>query len=149
MAGGKALTSRIRKDPHRITAGRRRLLASLSGSGAAGVPTSLPPMPAPGTEPQHWYKGWETGPGGERSCRLQGRLLWTGSAAPLFYPDPVRAGVPARGSGAASKRAGRGRDRSEGGTALELQPARARPTPRCRTQTLLGGVRGAGTWRGW
>lgn len=28
----------------------------------AGVHRSLTPRPVPGSEAQHWYKGWETGP---------------------------------------------------------------------------------------
>lgn len=35
---------------------------SLAGVAAAGVPKSLSPRPVPGSEAQHWYKGWETGP---------------------------------------------------------------------------------------
>lgn len=67
---------------------------------------------------------------GERraaAASTDGRRLWTGPAAP-FYPGPARAGVPARGSGAASKRAGRGRDGSGGGAARSFS-LRARPTP--------------------
>lgn len=33
-----------------------------AGVAAARVPKSLSPRPVPGSEAQHWYKGWETGP---------------------------------------------------------------------------------------
>lgn len=38
------------------------MLLCLLAPGAAGVPTSLPPMPVPVTAVHHWYKGWETRP---------------------------------------------------------------------------------------
>lgn len=89
----------------------------------AGV--SLPALPlgtwrcgAPGPCPPCLYQGLQHTTGTRvgrqgRGERKPPRDQPSGS----FLPWPRRAGVPARGSGAASKGAGRGRDRSEGGTA--------------------------------
>lgn len=42
--------------------GKSPLAAGEAGVAAAGVPKSLSPRPVPGSEAQHWYKGWEIGP---------------------------------------------------------------------------------------
>lgn len=83
-----------------------------------GSPGPCLPVPVPGTKT---HTGTRVGRQGHEKRRAaaaaaaSGDCVWTGPGAP-FYPGLVRAGVPARGSGAASKRAGRGRDGSEGGT---------------------------------
>jgi hypothetical protein len=43
------------------TWGKVPWLEGEAGVVAAGVPKSLSPRPVPGSEAQHWYKGWETG----------------------------------------------------------------------------------------
>lgn len=91
-------------------------LASPLGACAAVVPRSLPPMPVPGTGTP-WYRVGRQGLE-ERSPLVQGSR--PGSAGSGFYP--ARAWIPARGSGATSKRAGRGRDRSQGAPPA-FQPA--------------------------
>lgn len=98
------------KDPrHPQVCGKGTDLEGGAGAAAAGVPRSLPPRPVPGSEAQHWYKGWETGPWEESSvCR---RCL-TASPWPSAFYQPLREGVPVKGSGPTSKQAGRGRDRS-------------------------------------
>lgn len=56
------------KDPrHPQVCGKGTDLEGGAGAAAAGVPRSLPPRPVPGSEAQHWYKGWETGPWEESS----------------------------------------------------------------------------------
>lgn len=54
---------------------------------AAGVPRSLPPRPVPGSEEQHWYKGWETGPWEESSACRRCRTLPHCSLLPFTRPE--------------------------------------------------------------
>lgn len=99
------------KDPrHPQLCGKGTDLEGGAGAAAAGVPRSLPPRPVPGSEDQHWYKGWEIGPWEESSACRRCRTLPHHGLLP--FTRPLREGVPVKGSGPTSKQAGRGRDRS-------------------------------------
>lgn len=114
--------------------------------GAAGAPRSLPPMPVPGTEAQHWYKGWETGPWGEMSrCCLRTdaasgparRLLFTQARRGRgFLPEEV--GPHQRGQ----EGAGTGQEGAPPGvSACERAPPRAGGLETLREGDRDGGVR--------
>lgn len=99
--------------------------------GAAGAPRSLPPMPVPGTEAQHWYKGWETGPWGETSrCCLHGRTPPLDRPGGSFLPRPSEGGGSCQRKWGRIKEGRKGQGRVRRGRRPEFQPASApHPVP--------------------
>lgn len=96
-------------------------LPSPLGAWRCWVPRSLTPMPVPGTEAHTGTRVGRQGREERGAAAAASQDLASGPARGLLFTQAWRGrGFLPEEAGAASKRAGRGRDGSEGGTALRF-----------------------------